>query len=82
MSNTNSSSTSSAPTRIGVIGSGARIQHVITSLLGESPSSTVTAICDPDEVALDRFRREVAPDAAVCDSVDELCAREDVDWVL
>ena len=81
MSNTTSSSTSSTPTRIGVIGSGGRIQHVITSLLRESPLSTVTAICDPDELALDRFRREVAPEAAVCDSVDELCTREDVDWV-
>ncbi len=75
------SSSNSEHTRIGVIGSGSRIQQVIANLLRESPSSTVTAIHDPDEVALDRFRREVAPAAAVCDSVEQLCAREDVDWV-
>jgi len=48
-------------------------------LLREDPSLAVTAIHDPDADAV--FRKELAPAAALCGSVEALCGRGDVDWV-
>lgn len=67
--------------RIGAIGCGNRLRDVVGRLLREDPSLAVAAIHDPDAAAADRFRKELAPDAAVCASVEALCGRDDVDWV-
>jgi len=58
--------------RIGVIGCGVRISGVVKRLMQESPEITLTAVHDPDAAAVDRFRNELAPDVAVCASVEEL----------
>lgn len=71
----------SATSRIGIIGTGGRIRTVIKLLLQIAPGIRVTAVYDPDAAALEQCRAEVAPDAVVCASEAELCARADVDWV-
>lgn len=77
----NHPSTNVPSVRIGVIGCGVRISGVVKRLMQESPEITLTAVHDPDAAAVARFRNELAPDVAVCASVEELCSRDDVDWV-
>ena len=67
--------------RIGVIGCGIRISGVIKRLLQESPNITITAVYDPDADAVIRFRDAIEPGLAVCANSEELCSRDDVDWV-
>ncbi|PTX94343.1 Gfo/Idh/MocA family oxidoreductase [Opitutus sp. ER46] len=67
--------------RVGVIGTGGRATIVLRILRELAPEITITALCDPFPDALDAFRQAVAPVAVTCGTVDELCAREDVDWV-
>lgn len=68
--------------RIGVIGCGGRISHVIRNVRRFAPGVTLTAVCDPNPVSIARFQEEQGnPSLAVCDSAEALCRRDDVDWV-
>lgn len=71
-----------AECRLGVIGAGARLAGVVTHLRRHAPGLRVTALHDPDPDAIRRWREELAPQARACATAEELCRREDVDWVL
>lgn len=71
----------SQPPRIGVIGAGNRMHHVLERMRAQALPVVLTAVYDPSAAAIARFHKELAPGAAVCDSVEQLCARTDVDWV-
>ncbi len=66
---------------IGIIGSGIRLQSILGQLLPLASGLQVKAIYDPDDSAVATCKERFAPEAAVCSGVEELCAREDVDWV-
>jgi len=68
--------------RIGVIGCGARISHVIRNVRRFAPGVTVTAVYDPNLASISRFGEELERlSPSVCDSAEDLCQRDDVDWV-
>jgi len=69
------------PVRIGVLGAGLRITTVLQGVLAAHPGIRITAVCDVDPGAVERFRREAAPGAEACPDAVALCRREDVDWV-
>lgn len=68
--------------RLGIIGAGGRLQSLLTILQRVAPGLEVTAIHDPDERSIARFQSRFSSAPAICHSPEELCAREDVDWVL
>lgn len=68
--------------RIGVIGCGGRISHVLRNVRRFAPGVTLTAVCDPNPASVIRFGEEQGnPSLAVCESAEALCGRDDVDWV-
>jgi len=67
---------------VGVIGAGGRISTVLKNVRRHAPGIRIVALCDPDANAIDKARNELeAGDAVVCATPEELCSREDVDWV-
>jgi predicted dehydrogenase len=67
--------------KIGLIGAGARLRHVVKLLCEMAPDVRVVGIFDPDEAAIRACLEEVSQAADVCGSVEELVSRADVDWV-
>lgn len=67
--------------RIGVIGCGARLRHVLGRLLSQANPPRVVAVYDPSADSVARLKTALAPNVIVCASARELCARADVDWV-
>lgn len=70
--------------RIGVIGCGQRVQHVLHNLskVPERDQLKVVALYDPHPKAAESLKSEVAPQANICTSDSELISRSDVDWVM
>ncbi|MBC2596144.1 Gfo/Idh/MocA family oxidoreductase [Ruficoccus amylovorans] len=69
--------------KIGVIGAGSRMRNVLRLLLGNPAAAkiSITAVYDPDKDSVRQLRQDLAPEAHICASAEDLCAREDVDWV-
>lgn len=78
----NDAETNARFVRIGVIGAGSRLRNVLDKLtLAQGESLNITAVYDPDKQSVEALRANLAPDVAVCDTAENLCARSDVDWV-
>lgn len=68
--------------KIGMIGSGMRLRYVVKSLLGFAGGQIeVDSVCDPDEEAIKASREAFGNHVAVCDTVEDLVGRRDLDWV-
>lgn len=69
------------PIRIGILGLGSRMATILSLVARHAPNAVVTALYDPDAEAAARARQQLAPSAAICAAAEEVCGREDVDWV-
>lgn len=68
--------------RIGLIGAGARLQLVVQRLLDIAGSNVqVAAVFDPDEGSVGKIRALFGEKVEECDSVEQLVARDDIQWV-
>lgn len=68
--------------RLGLIGCGGRLTHVVRLLCDQNPDIRVVAVCDPSELAVQRCRETLQdPGIRVHGTAEELCASPDVDWV-
>jgi predicted dehydrogenase len=81
MKNETKSSIESMEVGVGLIGAGIRFLSILKHLLPLSPGIQIKAIYDPAESAVTRCQDSFAKDAVACASVEELCARDDIDWV-
>lgn len=73
---------SNSKIKIGVIGSGKRIRGVLKNTLAAEPGRfEITALYDPYAEQTQKAREEIAPEARIFDTVDELLEQGDVDWV-
>ncbi|MBX3438040.1 MAG: Gfo/Idh/MocA family oxidoreductase [Planctomycetaceae bacterium] len=69
------------PIRFAVLGCG-RMGRVHATRLGADARATIVAVSDVDRLAAERLRNELAPEAAVCESLAALWSRDDVDALL
>lgn len=67
--------------RIGVIGCGVRIRHVLKLMMGQSDCAEVCALHDPSEPAVSLGLQELNPNARVYSDYKELANDPDLDWV-
>ena len=67
--------------RIGVLGYGSRIAHVLHNAVALAPDEMrVVAFYDPSEKAVTRARK-AHPDLEACGSVEAVVGRDDLDWI-
>jgi len=68
--------------RLGLIGCGGRLTHVVRLLCTSNPGIRVVALCDPSELAVSRCREALRdPAIRVHETAESLCKATDVDWV-
>lgn len=73
---------STPPIRIGAIGCGRRLRHVLGRTLEHSKRLQVVALCDPSDDSVDAAREQWnCPDAKRYRSYRALAQADDVDWV-
>jgi predicted dehydrogenase len=67
---------------IGLIGAGQRLRAVVRELLSASDGHVrVAAVFDPDPLSIAAVRGEFGTEVQVCESVQALVRRADLDWV-
>jgi predicted dehydrogenase len=68
-------------TGLGIIGCSKRIEGILTELLRRDKNIEITALCDPDPKRIEDFKKHLAPDARVYDSVKQLVSDPEIEWV-
>jgi predicted dehydrogenase len=70
--------------RIGLVGCGGRLRTVVRNLLATPDASRleIVALHDPSSDSVAVTARDLAPQARVCDSWQELVESPEVDWVM
>ncbi|ACS99840.1 Gfo/Idh/MocA family protein [Paenibacillus sp. JDR-2] len=68
--------------KLGVIGYGSRIQHVIQEMIKLEPACTVTAIVDPQSSVYRQQEPQLEQHAAFYDTPEEMLASADLDGIL
>ncbi|MEW5818382.1 MAG: Gfo/Idh/MocA family oxidoreductase, partial [Spirochaetota bacterium] len=67
---------------IGIIGCGLRIRELLNILPGLGSQVKVIALNDPRQDAVSDFMVQIAPDAKICKSYQELLNDSEVEWVM
>lgn len=71
-----------AAVRIGVIGAGLRIRHILSLVLKEAEGKIqVSAVCDPDPEAVEAMQQVAGSKLNVYQDEEALCSDPQVDWV-
>lgn len=66
---------------IGLIGVGQRMRYIAKILCEASLDIQVGSVYDPNTESVQACLEEVSPEATVCASVEEMVARDDLDWI-
>ncbi len=74
--------TTSATTRVAVIGSGGRAAGVIRKLKEAQPTIEIAGLCDPDSLALERAIDWIGLDASIIRSEEAILNDPTIDWVV
>lgn len=67
---------------IGMIGCGGRLRGVVRRLMQQTDQVRIVGLYDPSDESIERTRKQFEVDAPAYSSVGELCALDEVDWIM